>query len=88
MKCSFHLENFWVTSILLILFAAGLVAHGMPEMNEAGCIPSIIDHVCDLTHILNERSFVGWTLKTLFGYNGIPSLTEFLAYGTYDLALI
>ena len=32
---------FQVTGILLILFAAGLVAHGVHEFNEAGVIPAI-----------------------------------------------
>ena len=36
---------FNVTSILLILFAAGLIAHGIHEFEEAGVIPIVIDHV-------------------------------------------
>ena len=38
---------FQVTNMLLILFAAGLVAHGIHGFNEAGIIPPIIDHVWD-----------------------------------------
>src|SRR5512141_3324861 len=36
---------FQVTGILLILFAAGLVAHGVHEFNEVGWIPVIVEHV-------------------------------------------
>jgi high-affinity iron transporter len=78
---------FQVTSILLILFAAGLVAHGIHEFNEAGLIPSVIEHVWDINHILDENSAVGVTLKALFGYNGNPSLTEILGYVGYYLAV-
>lgn len=83
-----NLQKFFqVTSILLILFAAGLVAYGVHELNEAGWIPSVVEHVWDLNPILNENSFVGAILKTLFGYNANPSLTEVIAYVGYFLLL-
>ncbi len=74
---------FNVTGGLLLLFAAGLVAHGVHELNEVGWIPSVIEHVWDINPILNEKSFTGEILKTLFGYNGNPSLTEVIAYVAY-----
>ncbi len=78
---------FQVTGILLILFAAGLVAHGVHEFNEVGWIPSIIEHVYDMNMILNENSIIGLLLKTLFGYNGNPSLTEIIAYVAYSVVV-
>ncbi len=74
---------FQVTGYLLILFAAGLVAHGIHEFNEAGWIPSIIEHVWDVNAIVDETSVPGELLKTLFGYNGNPSLTEMIGYFAY-----
>jgi high-affinity iron transporter len=74
---------FQVTGLLLILFAAGLVAHGIHEFNEVGWIPAIVEHVWDVNMILDENSFAGQLLKTLFGYNGNPSLTEMIAYFAY-----
>jgi len=71
---------FQVTGILLILFAAGLVAHGVHEFNEVGWIPAVVEHVWDVNTILDENSVAGQLLKTLFGYNGNPSLTEMIAY--------
>ena len=78
---------FQVTGVLLILFAAGLVAHGVHEFNEVGWIPSVIEHIWDVNFLLNERSLVGQVLQTLFGYNGNPSLTEVIAYLTYFAAI-
>jgi high-affinity iron transporter len=78
---------FQVTGILLVLFAAGLVAHGMHEFNEAGLIPGIVEHVWDTNAVLDENSAAGQILKTLFGYNGNPSLSEVLAYLTYFTVL-
>lgn len=74
---------FQVTSIMLILFAAGLVAHGVHEFNEVGWIPAVVEHVWDVNPILDETSVAGQLLGTLFGYNGNPSLTEMIAYFVY-----
>lgn len=74
---------FQVTGILLIFFAAGLVAQAVHEFNEAGWIPPLIEHVWDTNSVINESSLVGQVLKTLFGYNGNPSLTEVIAYVAY-----
>jgi high-affinity iron transporter len=79
---------FQVTGLLLILFAAGLFAHGIHEFNEVGWIPAIVEHVWDVNMILNEDSLVGQLLKTLFGYNGNPSLTEMIAYFAYIATVI
>jgi len=74
---------FQVTGMLLILFAAGLVAHGVHEFNEVGWIPVIVEHVYDMNMILDENSIAGQLLKTLFGYNGNPSLSEMITYFAY-----
>ncbi|MGZ9222507.1 MAG: FTR1 family protein, partial [Anaerolineales bacterium] len=74
---------FQVTGILLILFAAGLVAHGVHEFNEVGWVPVVVEHIWDVNSIIDETSLAGQLLKTLFGYNGNPSLTEMFAYFAY-----
>jgi high-affinity iron transporter len=74
---------FQVTGLLLILFAAGLVAHGIHEFNEINWIPAIVEHVWDMNYFIDETSVSGELLKTLFGYNGNPSLTEIIGYIGY-----
>lgn len=74
---------FQVTGFLLILFAAGLIAHGVHEFNEVGWIPSVIEHVWNLDAVVSQSSLLGQLLQTLFGYNSSPSLTEVLAYFVY-----
>ena len=78
---------FQITGALLILFAAGLVASSVHEFIELGWVPSIVAHVWNLNSILSENSTVGQILKTLFGYNAQPSLTEALAYIAYFAAI-
>ncbi len=81
-------QFFRVTSVLLLIFAAGLVAHGVHELNEVGWIPAVIDPIWNINHILDEKSAVGQMLNALFGYNGNPSLTEVLAYISYVVVIV
>jgi len=74
---------FNISSILLILFAAGLVAHGIHEFEEAGAVSGIVSPLFDINPILNEKGLVGSFLKGLFGYNGNPSLLEVIGYVSY-----
>jgi high-affinity iron transporter len=76
---------FLVTNVLLILFAAGLVARGIHEFNEAGLVPAVVENIWDTNHILNEGSTTGSVFVALFGYNGNPSLTEVIVYFCYLL---
>ncbi len=78
---------FQVTGFLLILFAGGLIAHGVSAFNEVGWIPSVIPHVWNLDAFISEASLLGQLLKTLFGYHSTPSLTEVIAYLVYIAAV-
>jgi high-affinity iron transporter len=79
---------FQVTGILLILFAAGLVAHGVHEIIEVGWIPSMVEHVWNLDSVISQSSLAGQLLQTLFGYNSSPSLTEMVIYFGYIAAVL
>ena len=74
---------FNVTGVLLILFAAGLLAHGLHEFQEAGYVHVFVDEVWNTNGIVDENGIPGSLLKGLLGYNGNPSLLEVLAYPTY-----
>jgi high-affinity iron transporter len=74
---------FNVTSILLLVFAAGLFAHGIHEFQEAGWFPVYVEHVWDLKPVLDDKSLTGSLLRTLVGYNDNPSLIESISYIVY-----
>lgn len=90
-----NLKKFFLTtSLLLILFAAGLVAQGVHELQEARLLPVIVEQVWDINPQINadgsypplhDKGFIGSTLKGLFGYNGDPSLLEAVSYLLYFL---
>lgn len=78
------LKPFFIfSSLFLILFGAGLFAHGIHELEEAGLINPIVEHVWDINSFLNEKVGLGLLLKQLFGYNGNPSLMEVGGYFAY-----
>ena len=87
---------FQVTNIILILFAAGMAAYGIHELQEAKIIPTIIEHVYDINPhvvkegvypVLHEKGAIGSIFKGLLGYNGNPSLIEVIAYIAYLLSI-
>lgn len=79
---------FRVTGILLVLFAAGLVTHGVHEFVEAGLVsggPTLFD----LSGTLSDKDGPGALLRSLFGYSADPTVLEGIAYvGYYLIALV
>lgn len=76
---------FKVTGVLLVVFAAGLVAHGIHEFEEAGLIVPIVSNVYDINWFVDDHSALGRLMTALVGYNGNPSLSEILGYVGYWL---
>ena len=74
---------FNVTGVLLILFAAGLLGHGLHEFQEAGYMHVLADEAWNTNGIVSENGTAGSLLKGLLGYNGNPSFLEVVAYTTY-----
>lgn len=83
---------FRYTSVLLILFSAGLIATAVDEFNDVGIIPPVIEHLWNTNPSLNpdgsypvlhEKGLIGSSLKSLIGYHADPSLTQVLAYIGY-----
>ncbi len=79
-----NLRSFFnVTSVLLILFAAGLLARGIHEFQEAAIVPPVVEHVWDIGNIIPGESTTGRFLTAIFGYSPDPSLVQVLIYVAY-----
>ncbi len=88
---------FKVTSILLIIFAAGLLGYGVHEFMEAAetrgvnlgvlAQPAFNINPSDITHPLHEKGVVGSVLKTLIGYDGNPEILRIIVYLAYWTAI-
>jgi high-affinity iron transporter len=81
-------QFFTATGILLIVFAAGLLAHATHEFQEAAILPQTIEHVWNTNALVSEDSHTGEFLKALFGYNGDPSLLEVGIWAVYLAAAL
>jgi len=80
---------FTVTNVLLVLFAAGLVANGLHELTEAGVLPPLVAKLWDMNPPLradgtfpamHDQGSVGVVLRGLFGYTGAPSLLGLIGW--------
>lgn len=75
---------FRVTSALLILFAAGLVAHAAHEFAEAGVLAAIEGpKVWSTKAWLPDGDGLGSVLRALFGYQDEPTVIELVTYVGY-----
>jgi high-affinity iron transporter len=69
-------QFFTATGTLLIVFAAGLLAHAVHEFQAASLLPQTIEHVWNTNSAVSENSHLGKFLTALFGYNSDPSALE------------
>ena len=70
------------TSVLLILFAAGLVAYSVHEFQEAGVLPEQ-EPLWSTKGMLDQKSGIGAVARSLFGYADSPTAFEIVAYLLY-----
>ena len=75
---------FKVTTILLVVFAAGLVSHAAHEFAEAGLLAGVEGPVLWSTKAsLPEDEGLGAILRSLFGYADSPHAIEVVTYVGY-----
>lgn len=72
---------FRTTSILLILFAAGLLARGVHEFSEIGILPEV--GRMTFAFIPDKASFAGDMLKAVFGITQKMDMIQLTLYGSY-----
>jgi high-affinity iron transporter len=88
---SIHLDLrrlFDVTSLFLLIFAAGLFARAAHEFQEIGWLPMQNQLAWDTSSLLANESVLGALLRTLLGYNAAPSILEVLSYLFYWIVLL
>ncbi len=76
---------FRITSALLILFAAGLLAHGAHELVEAGVLVSTPNVY--LPFLPEKTSFAGGVIQSIFGVTRKMELFSLLLYSGYTAVM-
>lgn len=77
---------FAVSGILLVLFAAGLLASAVHGFSEAHLLPES-SPAWSTKSILDEDSLAGGTIHAVLGYRDSPTWLEAIAYVAYALGV-
>ena len=78
---------FTVIGVLLMIFAAGLVADAVQNMQELGWLPVLSSPMWHTASFLSQDSAFGDVLHSFFGYSDSPTALQLLMYIGY-LAIV
>lgn len=72
----------WFSTLgaLLLLFAGGLLANAVQNLQELGWLPIATQHIWNTAMYLSEYSTLGDLLHSFFGYAQSPTLLQALVY--------
>jgi high-affinity iron transporter len=80
----FDLGRFFrVTGVLLVFVAAGILAYGLHDLQEARVLPGLTTLAFDLSGPMPEDSWYGALLKGLFNYSAQTTVLQAIAWVAY-----
>jgi high-affinity iron transporter len=83
-----NLANFFtVIGVLLMVFAAGLLADSVQNLQQLGWVPVLSSPMWHSAGLLSESSAFGDVLHSFFGYSDAPTPLQLLIYAGY-LAIV
>lgn len=71
------------TGAALVVVAAGVLAYGIHDLQEASILPGLNSHPFDIAATIPPSSWYGTLLKGSINFNPTPSWLEFLGWLTY-----
>jgi high-affinity iron transporter len=74
---------FTVIGVLLMVFAAGLLADSVENMQQLGWLPVLNTPMWHSARLLSENSAFGDVLHSFFGYSDAPTPLQLLVYVGY-----
>ena len=74
---------FTVIGVLLIFFAAGLLADAVENLQQLGWLPVLAEPMWHSGRLLSENSALGDVLHSFFGYSDAPTPLQLLVYVAY-----
>jgi high-affinity iron transporter len=74
---------FTVIGVLLMVFAAGLLADSVENLQQLGWLPVLHTPMWHSARLLSESSALGDVLHSFFGYSDAPTPLQLLVYVAY-----
>jgi high-affinity iron transporter len=79
---------FTVIGVLLMVFAAGLLADSVENLQQLGWLPVLDSPMWHTASVLSEGSALGDVLHSFFGYSDAPTPFQLVIYITYLAVVI
>jgi high-affinity iron transporter len=74
---------FKVTGVLLIFVAAGVLAYGFHDLQEAGVLPGLTNTAFDISHVIAPAGVLGTLLKGIFNFQPDPTWLQVIVWVGY-----
>ena len=79
---------FTVTGALLIIVAAGVLAYGIYDLQEAGVLPGLTNVAFDVSNVIPKDSWYGTLLKGTVNFQPDPSWLQVIAWIAYVVSVL
>lgn len=74
---------FRYTGVLLILVAAGILAYGIHDLQEAGVLPGLTTLAFDVSNVIDPASWYATLLKGIFNFTPATTVLQAVAWAVY-----
>ncbi len=81
-------QFFTVSSVVILIIAAGLLSGSLAKLHEAALIDNLGVRPWDTDHLVSVTSTFGKFLNTLLGYDSAPAISQITLYWGYLTATV